>query len=581
MSGPHLGAARRWVVTPPHAEGRSLAAALGLPEVLGQVLARRGVLEVEEGKRWLGAQLKDLPDPLGLTGMAQARDRLIAAIDQRETICIHGDYDVDGMTSTALLHEFLRDVGADCRWFAPHRKRDGYGVQAATMRRLAAEGVRVVITCDNGVSAHEAIECGNACGIATVVVDHHTVPPTLPAAAAILNPKIDPPGNPYEELAAVGVAFLLALAIRGALRARGDFANRPEPDLREALDLVALGTVADLAPLRGVNRLLVTAGQRVVERRKRPGIAALLAVAGHGEKPTDAATLGFQLGPRLNAAGRMADASMGVELLLETDRARAEALARELDQMNRQRQDVERGITSEAMEQASQLAEIPERGGLVLWDHRWHAGVVGIVAARVTQALHRPALVLAVDEGAGLATGSGRGIHGVDLFSALGRCAPLLLRWGGHRAAAGLTVERGRLEALRELFAGPAFEGVDDELWAPILRIDAELPLASVDWTLWEHLRRLHPFGVGNPEPLFVARGLRATGVRAVAKGGLKLTFRAGDGPSFDAIGFGLPPDAGEIRGPIDAAFHVDENHWNGRRSLQLRVRDLRASDTA
>lgn len=580
MTGPRLGVPRRWVVAPPTAEGRALAEELGVPPLLGQVLVRRGVKDGPWARRWLHAQLKDLPDPMGLGSMAKARDRVLLAIDRGEIICIHGDYDVDGMTSSAVLFEFLSTVGAKARWFAPHRTRDGYGVQTKTMERLADEGVGLVITCDNGVSAHDAIRAGLARGVETVVVDHHTVPAELPPAAAILNPKCDAPGNPYEELAAVGVAFLLALALRAALRERGAFADRPEPDLREALDLVALGTVADLAPLRGVNRLLVTMGLRQMERRRRPGIVALLAVAGHGEKPIDASTLGFQLGPRLNAAGRLGESALGVELLLMGDPERAQSIARELDQMNRHRQDLERGIVDHALDKLS-ADDVPERGGVVVWDAAWHPGVVGIVAARVSQALHRPALVLAVDESAGTATGSGRGIHGVDLHGALGRCASLLLRWGGHRAAAGLTLAVDQLEALRTLFAAQAFDGVADEHWEPTLHIDAELPFEAVGWDLWEQLGRLQPFGIGNPEPLFCARGLQPTRARNVAKGGLKLTLNSAGGPRLDAIGFGLDLDADALSGPVDAAFHVQENLWNGRRSIELRLRDLRPAATA
>jgi single-stranded-DNA-specific exonuclease len=551
-----------------------------MPEVVARVMALRGVRDTESGRRWLDASLRDLPDPKGLTAMDAAVDRVLAAIERQELICIHGDYDVDGMTSTALLVQFLQQLGAKVMWFAPHRARDGYGVQAATMRRLAASGVKLVVTCDNGVSAHDAIDEGNRLGIDTVVVDHHTIPPTLPLAAAILNPKRDGDGNPYEELAAVGVAFLLAVAIRGRLREQGAFQREPEPDLREALDLVALGTVADLAPLRGLNRMLVRAGIRVMERRKRPGLRALLEVSGIGaDRAIDAFHLGFQLGPRLNAAGRVDDAALALDLLLTDDPGRAEPRARELDQMNRRRQEIEAEMLKEALAQVAEAGVPAGPGGIVLWSERWHAGVVGIVAAKVCQEFHRPALVIAIEGDRG--TGSGRGIGGVDLFAAVGRCQDLLLRWGGHRAAAGLSVMRDQLPALRERFAGEAFAGQAGDHWEPTLLLDAELGVERVDWDLWESLARLRPFGLGNAEPVFLGRGLRVTGVRKVAKGGLKMSLRGGDAEPKEAIGFGLSIDADAIPREVDAAFCVAENHWAGRRTLELRLRDIRPAEPA
>ena len=506
---------RRWVLREAPPEADELARELKLDPVVARILALRGVRGVEAGRRWLGGTLRDLPDPWGLTDMDRAVNRLLLALDRQETICVHGDYDVDGMTSTAVLVLFLQQVGAKVIWFAPHRTRDGYGVQPATMRRLALSGVKVVITCDNGVSAHEAIDEGRRLGVDTVVVDHHTVPAVLPEAAAILNPKRDAPGNPYEELAAVGVAFLLAIGLRARLRERGAFARDPEPDLRESLDLVALGTVADLAPLRGVNRVLVQAGLRVLERRKRPGLRCLLEVSGiGGDRALDAFHLGFQLGPRLNAAGRVDDAALAVDLLLTEDPGRAEPRARELDQMNRRRQEIEAEILKEALSQAQEIGVPDGPGGIVLWSDRWHPGVVGIVAAKVVQEFHRPALVIAVDGDRG--TGSGRAIHGIDLFAAVGRCSDLLVRWGGHRAAAGVTALTENLPELRRRFGGMAFEDQTGAQWEPTLLVDAELGLERVGWDLWEGLARLRPFGLGNAEPVFVARNLRMTGMRKV-----------------------------------------------------------------
>jgi len=528
-------------------------------------------------EEWLNPSLRHLPDPRGLTDMDRAVTRLLTAIDGRERIMVHGDYDVDGCTSTALLVQFLTRVGANVGWYAPHRIRDGYGIQVATMRRLAEEGAKVVITCDNGSSAHAAIATGNELGVDTVVVDHHRLPEELPQAAALLNPKRDGEGNPFEMLAAVGVAFMLAIAMRAALRERGSFATRPEPDLRDYLEVVALGTVADLAPLTGVNRTLVAAGLKYLQQRRHVGLNALLEVAGiDRDEPIRASHLGFQLGPRINAAGRLDDAAQAVELLLETDRHRAKDTAGELDAINRRRRDQEREVYSDSLRQVAEHIDLSTPGGLVLWSEDWHPGVVGIVASRVMRHFHRPTLLLAVREGK--ATGSGRGISGVDLFTTLGGLSDLFERYGGHRAAAGVTLKQDNLPALREAFA-QAFTELPASSWEPVLRIDAEIELEHVTWRLQEVLQRLAPFGLGNFEPTFMARGLRATAIKDLSGGkGVRMRLRGSRGPSVPAIGWGLTLEEGVLDGPLDAAFSLSVNHWQGRVTLELRLKDLRAA---
>ena len=570
---------RTWTLR--EAEGwEGLAAALSLDELPARLLASRGVVDPELARLWLGGSLRDLPDPRDLIDMAPAVDRVLAALDGNERICVHGDYDVDGCTSTAVLVHLLRGFGGDVTWYAPHRQRDGYGIALHTVDRLGTEGVRLMITCDTGVSAHAAIDRARELGIDTVVCDHHTLPAELPKAAAILNPKRDGEDSPFAELAAVGVAFMLAIALRARMREEGRFEHRPEPDLREQLDVVALGTVADLAPLRGINRILVNAGLKVLARRRRVGLRALLDVSGvRPDQALDASHLGFRLGPRINAAGRLDEAARSVELLLATDPEVAHARAEELDAFNRKRQQTEREILADAVRQASALPGLAHRRGLVLWSESWHPGVVGIVAARIVQAFHKPTLVLAVTDG--VATGSGRTIRGVNLYGALERCDALLERWGGHRAAAGLTIRVEQLPALVELFAGPAFEGEPDDAWRASLSADAELPLSEVTWDTWNAVQRLAPFGIGNPEPVFIARGLQARGVRALSKGGLRLDLRQGSGPSRAAVGFGLGLEPHDVTGEVDAAFCLQENAWRGERKLELRLRDLRLSDAA
>ncbi|MCP4870943.1 MAG: single-stranded-DNA-specific exonuclease RecJ [Proteobacteria bacterium] len=553
-----------------------LADALDVPPLIAQLLRNRGVHEADVGRLWLKGSLRDLPDPRVMHGMDDAVDRLLTAIRTQERICIHGDYDVDGCTSVAMLVHLLRRLGANVTWYAPHRVRDGYGVALHTVERLADEGVKVLVTCDTGVSAHAAIDAGNARGIDTIVCDHHTLPPELPAACAIVNPKIDGADGPYGELAAVGVSFMLAIALRARMRADGDFAEAPEPDLRDYLDIVALGTVADLAPLRGINRLLVQTGLKVLGSRKRPGLAALIDVSGiKPDEPLEASHLGFRLGPRINAAGRLAEAASAVQLMLAESEPGAKKIAVELDAYNRRRQETERRIHAEALQQIAGDPLLETRKGVVVWSDDWHPGVVGIVASRLMHHLHKPAIVLACKDD-GTATGSGRGISGVDLFTALKRNEHLLMRFGGHRAAAGMTLKQENLEALREAFVHDAFADEADDLWTPRLKIDAELDLDDADWSLLEAIDGLAPFGLGNPQPLFVARGLIATDVKALSKGGIRMTLRQGNGPRYKAVGFGLGLAPEAFDGPIDAAFHLQVNWWQGLSNLELRLKDVK-----
>lgn len=557
-----------------------LASEHGLNPLVARLLAGRKVTDPADARLWLEGSLKDLPDPSTLLGMEAATARLETAISGGELICVHGDYDVDGCTSVALLVHFLRRLGANVTWYAPHRQRDGYGVADHTVQRLGEEGVAVLITCDTGVSAHSAITLGNEHGIDTIVCDHHTPPEELPAAHAIINPRLDGEGCPFWELAAIGVSFMLAIALRARLRGNGFFADRAEPDLREYLDLVALGTVADLAPLRGVNRLLVTTGLKVLAARQRPGLAALLIASGVGERdPIDASHLGFRLGPRINASGRLAEAARSVDLMLTEDPAEAEDLAELLDGYNKKRQDLERRTYAEALAQIQADDRFEERKGLVLWSDEWHSGVVGIVASRLVHHVQRPTLVIAMKPGEGIGTGSGRAIYGVDLYSVLKRYEPILERFGGHRAAAGLTIREDQLPVLREAFASEAFDDSDPAAWKATLSLDAELELAQLDWPLYREVQRLAPFGIGNSQPLFALKGAQARRVRALKKGGIRMEIHDDHGHSIDAVGFGLGVRPEDISGPVDLAFHLQENHWRGVTSLELRLRDLRIAE--
>jgi single-stranded-DNA-specific exonuclease len=568
------GPRRRWVEAEVDGAGVArLAGALGLHPLAARVLAARGLAEPERAAAFLAAPLSDLPDPFSMKGMEAAVARIARAMDGGERIALYGDYDVDGVTSTALLAGFLRACGADVVTYVPHRLVEGYGLNGAAVEKLAAEGTRLLVTLDCGITSAPEVRTAAALGLDAVVVDHHTVPVELPRAAAILNPHQPGCGYPSKDLAAVGVTFALAMALRRSLRERGWFgAERPEPNLKDALDLVALGTVADVVPLVGANRILVRWGLEALARSRRPGIRALKRVAGVAEgSEVTAGQVGFRLAPRINAAGRLDDAGRGVRLLLEADAARAEALAQELDRENQARQEIERHILDEALHDAAARVAAGARG-LVLARDGWHAGVVGIVASRVVERFHRPAVLVALGEVEG--KGSGRSIEGFHLHDALSACAGHLSRFGGHRHAAGVTVTRERLPAFREAFEAHAAARLRDEDLVPRCRIEGWIEERDVCERAALDLARLGPFGAGHPEPVFALRGAAAR-ARTVGQGGAHLKLTLG---RLDAIGFGMGDRLALCGGAVEAAFTMGLDEWDGARRVQLRLRDVRPS---
>jgi single-stranded-DNA-specific exonuclease len=549
-----------------------LSAALGLHPLAARVLVARGHDAPAQVLAFLASPLQDLPDPFTMRGMDAAVARMVRAVEERERIALYGDYDVDGVTSTALLAGFLRACGADVVTAVPHRLTEGYGLNTAAVERLAGAGARLLVTLDCGITSAPEVRAAAALGVDAVVVDHHTVPVELPAARAILNPHQPGCAYPTKDLAAVGVTFALAMALRRALRERGRFGpERPEPNLREALDLVALGTIADVVPLVGANRILVRWGLEALARSRRPGVRALKRVAGIADgAEVSAGQVGFRLAPRINAAGRLDDAGRGVRLLLEDDEGRADALARELDRENQARQEIERTILEEALHDAGERVRAGARG-LVLARDGWHAGVVGIVASRVVERFHRPAVLVALGEAEG--KGSGRSIEGFHLHEALTACAPHLARFGGHRHAAGVTVERARLGAFRDAFEAHAAARLRDEDLVPRCRIEGWIEEREVDERAAVDLAKLGPYGAGHPEPVFALRGAAAR-ARTVGAGGAHLKLALG---RLDAIGFGMGDRLALCGGgAVEAAFTVGLDEWGGARRVQLRLRDVR-----
>ena len=543
----------------------------GLHPVTGRILAARGISGPAAVAQFLKPSFVSMPDPFLLKGMEGAVARLSSARLSGEPVCVYGDYDVDGITSTALLVSFLTACGISASYFIPNRFDDGYGLNSESLKRIAAQGARLVVTVDCGISSlDEAQLCGEL-GVDLIITDHHAPRETVPAAYAVINPH--QPGCPYpfKQLAGVGVAFNLAIALRQRLREEGVFSSGIEPDVREWLDLVALGTIADVVPLIGQNRLYAYQGLRRLSEAKRPGVVELKRVAGIRDR-VGSGSVGFRLAPRLNAAGRLESAVPGVQLLLTADTGTAAAIAGELDAANSERQAVERSMLDEAVAMVESSGSYPECRSIVLASRSWHQGVVGIVASRLVERFHRPVILVALDE-EGEGKGSGRSIPGFDLLSSISSCSRHLLRFGGHRHAAGVGLKAGSIEGFAEEFEQEALQRLGGRELVPQLAIDCQVEPGEVTAVLAGELKLLEPFGAGNPEPVLMMRSLRVAARSVVGDGHLRLTLTRG-GHTFSAIAFRMADR--EIAACVDIAFFPEINSYNGSSRLQLKVRDIR-----
>ena len=560
--------------------GLTLAQRLDVPEIVGRILAGRGVAE-SEAERFLAPMLRDaLPDPLSFKGMAEAVARIVGAIRNGETIAIFGDYDVDGATSSALLKRFLDAAGGKVRVYIPDRQREGYGPNAPALLNLKAEGAAVAITVDCGVTAFAPLSAAADAGLDVIVVDHHVAEPNLPRAVAVINPNRLDESGAHGNLAAVGVAFLLAVAVNRALRQAGHYASRTEPDLMTLLDLVALGTVCDVVPLTGINRALVTQGLKVMRQRGNIGIAALADTARLAER-IDAYHAGFILGPRVNAGGRIGASDLGTRLLSTDDSLEARQIAVELDRLNDERRQIEAQVLEEA------VAEV-EAGNsnaplIFVAKQGWHAGVIGIVASRLKERYGRPALVAAIDNG--IAKGSGRSVAGVALGATIiaARQAGLLVNGGGHAMAAGFTVEAGKLDVLRDFLAARITEALGGQEPVPELGIDGALACVAATPDFAALLERMAPFGTGNAEPRFAFANLRVLRANLVGKEQSHVSCVLGDGAgmgrikaiAFRAVESALGPALLRSQGAgFHIAGHVRADNWQGREGVQLLIDD-------
>src|SRR5438445_2635386 len=543
-----------WTIRPcPHRQSSALARELGISEITASVLVRRGYGDPDEGRAFLAGE-QPLHDPFQLGDVAVAVERIRAAIACGKRICVHGDYDADGICATALAVLVLREAGAEVEWHLPSRFDEGYGVHRETLTRLASEGCGLVLTVDCGITAVAEVSEARRLGLEVIITDHHRPADELPECPIVAT---RPSAYPFPELCGTGVVYKLGQALLGA----------DSDALRRHLDLVAVATIADVVPLVDENRSLAIAGLRALARTQKPGLQALMRAAGVDPATVDAGACGFRLGPRVNAAGRLGHPRAALELLLTDDADEARRLANDLEELNRERQAVEARIFREAAVQVEQWPEAHRRRrGYVVAGEGWHEGVIGIVASRLVERYHRPVVLIAGTDGDW--KGSGRSIAPFDLHAGLGACAAALERFGGHRAAAGLSIKPDNVEAFAERFAAHAAGLLLDEDLQPATQIDAVVPRGTrLTLELCAELARLAPFGLGNPAVTLLAPGCELGELATVGEGKhLRFRVRLDGTDAGSAIAFGLGGELDRYRrdGAYDVAFRLQENRWNG-----------------
>jgi single-stranded-DNA-specific exonuclease len=562
----------RWIIAeePNPEEVAALAADLNLPPLVCRLLCARGYNASGTARTFLRPRLDQLHDPLAMLDLDKAVARLARAIRGQELVFVHGDYDVDGISSTTLLTRTILNLGGRAQPFIPRRLEHGYDLSAAGVQAAIEAGAGVVVTCDCGTTAVEPIRDLCAAGIDVIVTDHHLPGSALPDCLAVLNPKRPGCGYPDKDLAAVGVVFKLALALAREM-------GKGENQVWQMLDLVALATVADIAPLRGENRVFVRLGLKLLEETRNVGLRALVNAAGLSGKQITAGRVGFILAPRLNAVGRLGAAIRGVELLMTETEHEANVIARDLEELNRKRQEIDRATLEEAREEVVRR-DLGETFGIVLARDGWHPGVIGIVASRIVEEFGRPTIM--ISSTATTCKGSGRSIPAFNLHAGLIECADLLQKFGGHKAAAGVTLDRSRLEAFTERFNEVARAALEPDDLLGQIRVDLDMPLAEATDALQSLIRHFEPFGIGNPSPVFLSRGVRLKSPpRTLKHEGLKLYLDAG-GTVLEAIGWGFADRASEIAlgSAIDVVYRIERDEYRGTSRLQARLLDFAPS---
>ena len=561
---------RKWVVAKP-AKGpvEKISAKLGILPITAGLLVNRGISSAQDAEAFLSASLSDLPSPFLMKGMEEAVARLCRCVYEKEKVAVYGDYDVDGVTATSLLTGFLRALGCDVIYYIPDRFKEGYGVNSKALRDLKQKQVNLVISVDCGITAVDEVAQARTLGMDFIVTDHHSFCGQLPEAVAVLNPRQADCRYPGKEVSGVGVAFNLALALRRTLREEGFFETVEEPNMGDFLDLVSLGTVSDRVPVGNVNRIMLKEGLKRMRSPRRLGLWALKEVSGIGDG-IEVFDLGFRLGPRINAAGRLDSADKAVELLLADSEEDAFLLAEFLDKRNLERRGIEERMLRDATRMVESAPEYSNSNSLVLSSREWHRGVVGIVASSLAGSCGKPVFLISVDEN-GVGRGSGRSFGGINIFSVLSKCGDLLVEFGGHAYAAGVTVLEEKIGLFRERFS----EELRKSGQKPETRldIDSEISLASINDTLVSEIESLSPFGEGNPEPLFLLKAVSVAGQNLLKNQHLMFRVRE-NGSEFNCIWF----YASRKRLPkkVDLVFALRFNVRRGERELRLFIKDAR-----
>ncbi len=556
---------------------RELSQALQVSPIVARILLNRGITTPQEARQFMESGSSMLHDPFLLPDLPKAVERIESALGGNEKILIYGDYDVDGVTATSLYVEFFKMLGKSADYYIPSRLDEGYGLNKKAVQRIGEMGVGLMITADCGTTSHAEIALAQELGIDVIVTDHHQVPRELPPAYAMINPHRSDANYPFTGLCAVGIALKV---VQGLLIRKEGIGEGLHHRLLPLLDLVALGTIADVAPLRDENRYLVKEGLQLLSEGRRLGIRMLKEVCGLGGKDVGVGTVGFVLAPRINAGGRMARANEGVILLTTSSQEEARRAAHFLDQQNQERQRIEAEILKEVHEKVASEVDLEQAKALVLASSKWHPGVIGIIASRVVERYYRPTIIIALTSD-GIGKGSARSIPAFHLYEGLTRCSDLMEAFGGHQYAAGLTIREEKIGLLRERLGSIVSESLSPEDFQPGLMVDAEVQLDDLDLRLMRELDRLSPYGVANPEPVLVARALEPLFPKVVGNGHLKLRVRRG-AISCDAIGFRMGDLFSQLLSKetrIDLAFTLTQDTWQGQERLQLRIRDLRAHE--
>ncbi|MBN1614061.1 MAG: single-stranded-DNA-specific exonuclease RecJ [Deltaproteobacteria bacterium] len=552
---------------------RLLSEELKVHPIISGILMSRDIRGLDDAKRFLHPSLYDLHNPFLMKDMQKGVHRLIKAIYGMEKITIYGDYDADGITSVVILLQFLKVIDADVKYYIPDRIEEGYGLNREAIDRMRGEGVRLIVTVDCGISSHEQVSYAKSLGIDTVILDHHEVPSTLPDAAAVINPNRADCLFPFKQLAGVGIVYNFLIALRGTLRKEGFWKNRNYPNLKEYLDLVALGTLGDISPLIDENRIFTKIGLELITEGKRIGLQALKEVSGMENQSIDSSKASFGLIPRINAAGRIASAEDAVELLMTDDITEAREIARRLDAYNRKRQTIEKNILHEIINIVDKMTDSEKSGSLVFASTNWHPGVIGIVASRLVDRYCRPAILISLKDGIG--KGSGRSITNFDIYQGLKRCDSLLLSYGGHQYAAGISIREEDIEAFSDLLDKVVREKLTVSDFISQTVIDFQCSLSDISYDLISQMHMLAPFGSRNPEPVLCARNVGFTSPVIVGNNHLRMRI-IGDGASCNSIWFSKGHYINCLSGAnLDIAFTPQINYWNGATDIQLKMHDM------